>query len=148
MQWSPFGGGRERNLRRGERDVVAVLPIQADLEAVRSGLRERQVEDQDGTRLDIRHPGGGFAELDRALPFEEGVGPLIEEADAQHVSTDLGPPPAHPEDQVRARMQGRELRYPDVLEEAEDRKLAVLVDQGVIGEDREVEEQVSSRGWT
>jgi hypothetical protein len=61
---------------------------------------------------------------------------------------DLGPAPAHPEHQVRARMDGGEGGDPDVLEQAQDRKLALLVDQGVIGEDREIEKQVTAPGWS
>jgi hypothetical protein len=48
---------------------------------------------------------------------------------------------------MRPRVQGGEARYPDVLKEAQNRELAVLVDQGVVGEDGEVEEQITPPGW-
>jgi hypothetical protein len=57
------------------------------------------------------------------------------------VLPDFGPTPSDPENQVRPRMHRRERRNPDVLEQAEDRELALLVDEGVIGENREVENQ-------
>jgi hypothetical protein len=44
-------------------------------------------------------------------------------------------------------VQGGEPRHPDVLKESQNRELAVLVDQGVVGEDGEVEEQVTPPGW-
>jgi hypothetical protein len=59
------------------------------------------------------------------------------------VVADLAAPPAHPKHQVSPRVHRRELGDPDVLEEAEHRELALLVDQGVVREDREVEVQVS-----
>jgi hypothetical protein len=34
-----------------------------------------------------------------------------------------------------------------MLKESQHRQLALLIDQGVIGEDREIEQQVTSPGW-
>jgi hypothetical protein len=63
------------------------------------------------------------------------------------VLTDFRTPAPDPQHQMRPRVQGGEARYPDVLKEAQNRELAVLVDQGVVGEDGEVEEQVTPPGW-
>ena len=60
---------------------------------------------------------------------------------------DLAAAPAHPEDQVCPGVDRRELGHPDMLEQPQDRELALLVDQGVISQDGEVEEQVRSPGW-
>jgi hypothetical protein len=64
------------------------------------------------------------------------------------VLTDLGAPAAEPEHQVGAGMNGGEVGYPDMLEQPQDRKLALLIDEGVVGQDREIEEQVRPPGWT
>jgi hypothetical protein len=45
-------------------------------------------------------------------------------------------------------MHRREALDPDMLEDAQHAQLAVLVDQRVVGEDREVDLQVSSPGST
>jgi hypothetical protein len=47
---------------------------------------------------------------------------------------------------VGARVHGGKLLDPDMLEDAQHGKLAVLVDQGVVGEDREIDVQVRSPG--
>jgi hypothetical protein len=43
-------------------------------------------------------------------------------------------------------MDRRKLRDPDVLEQSQHRQLALLVDQGVVGEDGEIEVQLSLPG--
>jgi hypothetical protein len=63
------------------------------------------------------------------------------------VHPDLGPPPPDPEHQVGAGTDRREFGQPDVLKDAEDAQLALLVDQGVVGRQREVEVQVRTPGW-
>ena len=62
--------------------------------------------------------------------------------------SDLRATAAYPEDQVGPRMHRRKPRYPDVLEQTQDGELALLVDQGIVGENREVENQVRIPGWT
>ena len=49
--------------------------------------------------------------------------------------------PAYPEHEVGSRTHRREARQPDVLEDAEDAELALLVDEGVVGDECEVEMQ-------
>ena len=46
---------------------------------------------------------------------------------------------AEAEHQVQARVRGGELLHPDVLEHAQDGNLPGLVDEGVIGDDGEIE---------
>jgi hypothetical protein len=132
---------RQRDLGGGQRDPVLVRTVEGDFEVILPRLREGQVEDQYRARLDIGHSGGWLAELHRALALYQRRPPVILKANPHRMRADLGTPPAHPEHQVGARMHGGELRDPDVLEEAEDRELAVLVDQRVIREDREIEQQ-------
>jgi hypothetical protein len=73
---------------------------------------------------------------------------FIHEADGHGMIADLGAASAHPEHQMRPGMHGRELRHPDMLKQSQHRELALLVDQGVIGQDREIEQQLRPPGWT
>jgi len=43
---------------------------------------------------------------------------------------------------MRPRADGGKAGQPDVLEDAEDAELALLVDEGVVGDERKVEMQV------
>jgi hypothetical protein len=47
-----------------------------------------------------------------------------------------------------ARTDRRELGQPDVLEDAQEAELALLIDEGVVGGQREVEMQVRPPGWS
>jgi len=60
------------------------------------------------------------------------------------VDTDLGASAANPEHQVGARIDGGKVGEPDVLKHAEHAELALLIDQGVVGDDREIEVQGSA----
>jgi hypothetical protein len=44
-------------------------------------------------------------------------------------------------------MHGGKLGDPDVLEDPQHAELPLLVDQRIIGDDREVDEQVTTPGW-
>jgi hypothetical protein len=59
------------------------------------------------------------------------------------VHPDLGAPPAYPEHEVGPGIDGRKIGEPDVLKHAQHAELALLVDQGIIGDDREIEVQLS-----
>jgi len=60
---------------------------------------------------------------------------------------DLAAATSHPQHEVGPGVHRGELGHPDMLEESQDGELPLLVDQGVIGEDREVEEQINPPGW-
>jgi hypothetical protein len=62
------------------------------------------------------------------------------------VHSNLRAPPANPEHQVRAGTDGGEIGQPDVLKDAEHAQLALLIDQGVVGDDGEVEMQLTPPG--
>jgi hypothetical protein len=62
------------------------------------------------------------------------------------VLADLGPLAFHPEHQVGAGMHRREAGHPDVLEQPQHGQLALLVNQRVIGQDREIEIQLRPPG--
>jgi hypothetical protein len=120
--------------------------VELDLECVGARGRERQIEDQHGRGLDVCHPGRRLAEMHRALPLEQGGAPVVHEPDADGMLADFGPASPDPEDQVGPGMHRGEAGNPDVLEEPQHGELALLVDQGVIGEDSEVEMQVRRPG--
>ena len=105
---------------RGECNPAGKLTIQADLEGIRSGPGQGNVEDENRPCFDVDHK-----------PNPDGV------------DSDLGAPPADPKHQVGPGINGGKVGEPDVLKHAEHAELALLVDQGVIGDDRKVEVQLS-----
>jgi hypothetical protein len=133
--------------RRGERHSVLVTRVEADLEGVLARSGEGQVEHEDRTGLDLGDAGWGLAELHSPVTLEQGGAVVVHEPDAHRVVADLAASATDPQDQVCPGVNGRELGHPDVLEQPQDRELSLLVDQGVISQDSEVEEQVSSPGW-
>ena len=130
-------------LRHRKRHSVGLTRVHADLEGVSPWVRQRYVEDQHGAGLHVRHPRGWLAELNRSLAIEKFRSGIIHEPDPQRVLTDLRPPAANPKYQVSTRVHGRELRDPHMLKEAQHGEFPLLVDQGVVGEYREVELQKS-----
>jgi hypothetical protein len=59
------------------------------------------------------------------------------------MNADLGAPPPNPEHQVSPGIYRREIGEPDVLKHAKHAELALLINQGVVRDDREVEVQGS-----
>ena len=79
------------------------------------------------------------------MPPPEELGPaFVHEPNPDGVNPDLSPPTADPEHQVGARIHRGKVGQPDVLEHAEHAELALLIDQGVVGDDREIEMQGSA----
>jgi hypothetical protein len=128
---------------RRKRNPVGKLPVQADLKGVLTRTGEGHIEDQDGSGFDIDHTGGRLSKLDRALSTQQLASAFIHEADADGMHPDLGAAAPNPEHQVSARIHCREVREPDMLKHAQNTELSLLVDQGVIGDDREIEMQLS-----
>jgi hypothetical protein len=128
---------------RRQGDAAGALAVEADLEGILSRAGERNVEDQDRPGLDVHHPCGWLAELHGAFPAQELVSRVIHEANADGVYADLGAPAAYPKYEVGSGVHRREVRQPHVLKHAEHAELALLVDQGVVGNDGEIEVQSS-----
>jgi hypothetical protein len=126
---------------RGERNPRRRLAVERDLERVGSRLRERDVEDQHRSGLHIHDACGRLAELDRPFAAEQLVSSLVYEPDPDRVDSDLRASSTNPQHEVGARTDGRETGEPDVLEDAENAELSLLIDEGVIGDEREVEMQ-------
>jgi len=149
VQRSAVGSGERsapRNQANGQGNAVARVAIQLDLEGVGPGLRQGEVEHQHRPGLDFRDPGRRLAEVHRSFSFKQRIPPIIDEPDGQAVLADFGAPPAHPQDEMGPRMHRRELGHPHMLKQAQDGKLPLLVDQGVVGEDGKIEQQVRSPG--
>jgi hypothetical protein len=128
---------------RRQRYPVGQFPIQADLEGVLARAGQGNIEYQHGTRFDVYHSGRRLAELNRTLPTEQFVATFVDKANPNGMDSDLGPAPAHPEHQMSSRINRREVGQPDMLKHAQDAELALLIDQGVIGNNCEVEVQLS-----
>jgi hypothetical protein len=122
---------------------IGQLSIQTDLECVLAGAGQRDIEYQDGAGLDVDDSRRRLAELDRAFPTEQLIAALVYEPDPNGMNPDLGPAAAHPEHQMGSRIDRGKIGEPDVLKHAQHAELALLVDQGVVGDDRKVEVQLS-----
>jgi hypothetical protein len=122
---------------------MGLLAVEADLERVLSGARQGHIEDQHGTGLHVNYSGRWLAELHRALTAEQLGSRLVDEANPDGMNTNLGSPPPNSEHQVSPGIYRRKIREPDVLKHAEHAELALLVNQGVVRDDCEVEVQSS-----
>jgi hypothetical protein len=127
----------------GKRYPGGWLAVEADLERVLPGARQRHIEDEHGAGLHVDHPGRRLAELHRALTAEQLGSRLVDEANPDGMDANLGAPPPNPEHQVGPGIYRREIGEPNVLKHAEHAELALLIDQGVVRDDREVEVQGS-----
>jgi hypothetical protein len=128
---------------RSECNPAGKLAIEADFEGIRSGPGQGDIEDENRPSFDVHYAGRGLAELNGALSAHELGSGLVHEPNADGVDPDLGAPPAHPEHQMGPGVDSGKVGEPDVLKHAEHAELALLVDQGVIGDDREIEVQLS-----
>ena len=81
-----------------------------------------------------------------ALASQQLGSSLVDKADSDGVHADFRAAPPHPKHQVGPGMHRRKPTDPNVLEDAEDRKLALLVDQGVVSQDRKVDLQLRTPG--
>ena len=99
-----------------------------------------------GIRLPRLDAGGRLAELCGALAAQELVAVGVEESDAEDVASDLGAPTAHAEHEEGARVHRRKAGHEHVLEDPDDAQLPLLVQQRVIGDDGEVDVQVTRPG--
>ena len=109
-----------------------------------TGLGQGDVEDQHRPRFDIDHPGWWLPELYGAFAAQELGSGLVHEPNADRVDSDLGAPAANPKHQVGAGIYRGKVGEPDVLKHAEHAELALLIDQGVVGDDCEIEVQGSA----
>jgi hypothetical protein len=134
---------RRLRVPRRERHPAGQLSIEADLEGVLTRPGQRDIEHQDRPRLDVDHSRRRFAELHGAFPSQKLASTLIHEANTDRVNSDLGTPSANPKHQVGAGIYRREIGEPHVLKHAEHTELALLIDQGVVSDYREIEMQLS-----
>ena len=127
-----------------QRHPARALSIEADLERVLAGPREGYVEDQHCTGFHVHYTGRWLTKLDGALSTQKLGAGVVHKADANGMCADLRPASPHPKDEMSPGVDGREVREPDVLEHAEHAELALLIDQGVVGDNSEVEVQGSA----
>ncbi len=84
--------------------------------------------------------------MHRALTSQQLGSGLVDKSDSDGVHADFCAASPHPKHQVGPGMDRRKPTDPHMLENAEDRKLALLVDQGVVSQDREVDLQLRTPG--
>lgn len=127
----------------GQSDPSGWLAVEADLERVLSGARQGHIEDEHGAGFHVDHSSGRLAELHRALTTEQLGSRLVDEANPYGVNADFGAPPPNPEYQMSPGIHRGEVGQPDVLKHAKHAELALLIDEGVVGDDSEIEVQGS-----
>jgi hypothetical protein len=130
-------------ISRRKRHPAGELPVQADLECVLAGAGKGDVEHQDGSRFDVDHAGRRLAKLYGAFATQELAPRVVDETDPNGMNPDLRAPAANAEHEVSAGVHRGEVREPDVLEHAEHAEFALLVNQGVVGDDGKIEMQGS-----
>jgi hypothetical protein len=128
---------------RRQRDPMGRLAVEADLEGVLSGARQGHVENEHRAGLHVDHSGRRLAELHRPLTAEQFGSRLVDKANPDGMNANFGAPSPNPEHQVSPGIYRREIGEPDVLKHAEHAELALLIDQGVVRDDRKVEMQGS-----
>jgi hypothetical protein len=126
---------------------VGQFPIETDLKSELPGARKGHVKYQDGPRLHIDHTRGRLTELYGALAPQELTPALVHKANPDGVNADLGAPAPYPEHQVSAGVHRGKVGEPDVLKHAEHAELSLLVNQGVVGDDGEIEVQFRRPVW-
>jgi hypothetical protein len=134
-------------VRCRQRHPALDLAVERDLEGVLPRAGKGNIEHQYRSCLDVYHPGWRLAELDRTLTAQQLGAVLVHKADPDRMNADLSAPPSHSQDQVGPGADGREIDDPDMLKDAEHAQLALLVDEGIVGDEGEVEMQLRSPGW-
>lgn len=108
-----------------------------------AGAGQGNIENQDRPRLHIHDSRRWLTKLHRAFAAQQLASAFIDESDPDGVDADLGTPASHPKHQVGAGIHRREVRQPHVLEHSQHAELALLIDQGVVGDDGKIEMQGS-----
>jgi hypothetical protein len=132
---------------RRQRHPALDLAIERDLEGVLSRPGKRNIEHQNRAGFDVDYARRRLAELDRTLTAQQLGAVLVHKADSNRMNADLGSPSPHSQDKVRPGADRREVGDPDMLKDAEHAQLALLIDEGIVGDEGEVEMQLRSPGW-
>ena len=127
------GGCRQRHPMRG-------LAIDLDFERVLTGLGQRHVEHQHRPGLDLGDAGGRLAELKASFAPNQLSAVLIHKTDPHRMGADLHPFAANPKHEVGAGVDRGKGLDPHVLKDPHHGELPVLIHQGVVGENREIDD--------
>ena len=122
---------------------VGRLAVQADLESILPRSRQGNVEHEHRARFDIDHTGWGLTELHCTLSPEELSTRVVHETDPDGMNAYFGASSPHSEHKVGPGIYRGEVGEPHVLKHAQYAELALLIDEGVVGDDSEVEVQGS-----
>ena len=88
-------------------------------------------------------PAGRLADLHVPLATQDLAARVVHQLDQDGVIADLGAPALEPQHQMEARMDRREALDPDAVEDPQHRQLAVLVDDRVVADQRELDVHTS-----
>jgi hypothetical protein len=127
-----------------QRHPAGPLSIEADLEGILPRTGQGNVEYQHRPGFNVHNACRRLTELHGPFTAEELVVCVIHEPDADRMGADLGAPAPYPEHQMRSGIHGGKVREPDMLKHAEHAELALLIDQGVIRDNRKVQVQGSA----
>jgi hypothetical protein len=134
---------RGLGIARRERNPAGQLAVEADLESILARPRQRNIEHQHRSGLYIYHSSRRLAELDCPLSSQQLVSSVIDEPDSDGMHPDLSAPSPYPQNEVGAGVHRRKIGEPHVLKDAEYAQLALLIDQGIVGDHGKIEMQLS-----
>ena len=130
-------------MRGRQRHPATHLSIQCDLEGVLPGAGQGNIEHQHGSGFHVHHTGRWLAELYGSLAAEQLGAGLVHEANPDAVDADLGAPSPNPKHQVSAGANCGEIGQPHMLEDSQHAQLSLLINEGVVGDESEIEVQLS-----
>jgi hypothetical protein len=124
--------------------AAGAFAIEADLKRVLPGSRQWNVEYEHGAGLHIHDAGGRLAKLHRTLTTQQLTTRVVYEAYANGVRANFSTSSPYSENQMSPGVNRGEVRQPDMLKHAEHAELALLIDQGIISDNRKIEVQGSA----
>jgi hypothetical protein len=132
---------------RGEGDARRHFAVEHDLEGVLSGARQRDVEDEHCPGFYVDDARRRLAELHRPFTAYQLVAGFVDEADPDGVHPDFRAAASHSEHEMGAGADRRKIAEPDMLKNAKHAQLALLIDEGVVGDEGKIEMQLRTLGW-
>jgi hypothetical protein len=126
--------------RGGVKDGARRLDlVHVNDEGVFAWKRQGKIEHEDGGRLEVNDARRRLVHLHHAALFQHDLAGRTQQLHPEFVIAELGTPAAKVQHEMRPGVHGRELLHGDVSPQSQHRKLAVLVEDGVVAEEREID---------